>query len=168
MRRAVPVAIDGNGHWLLQPNLQRGFSFLEVMTAIVIAAILAMIAIPSFTILMTKYRLNGATRQVFSDLMAARMKAITLNRRVQVFFLGDNRTYKICDDANGDGNVLVTEGDVQTRDIQGNYFSVTLGSTGDPVFEPRGTTMNSRIVTVTNSSGSKTIRVDASGGVRIE
>lgn len=168
MRCAIPVGIDGKGKCLLRLNRQRGFSFPELMTAIVIAAILAMIAIASFTTLMPKYRLNGATRQVFSDLMLARMKAITLNRRVRIFFLGDNRTYKICDDANGDGTVAITEGDVQTEDIQGNYSNVTVTTTGDPIFESRGTAMNSRIVTVTNSSGSKTIRIDASGGVRIE
>lgn len=147
--------------------MTEGFTFPELMVAIVVAAILAAIAVPTFTRLVTRYRLNGAAREVFSDLNAARMKAITLNRKVEVFFV-DERTYRICDDADGNGTVGPTEGDPQTKDIQGNFPSVTLAATGNPRFESRGTVLNSRAVTVTNSAGTKTIRVDASGGIRIE
>jgi hypothetical protein len=102
-----------------------------------------------------------------SELMSARMKAITLNRKVQVFFL-DTHTYRICDDFNGDGVVGNPEGDAQTKDIQGNYYGITFTASGDPIFESRGTAVNDGGITVTNSSGSKNILINTGGGVRIQ
>jgi type IV fimbrial biogenesis protein FimT len=145
---------------------QEGFTLIELMAGLVIFGILAAIAVPSFLKVMPKYRLNGAARQVMSDLMSARMKAITLNRSVGIFFL-DNHTYRMCDDANGDGVVGNPEGNAQTKDIQADYYNVTFASTGDSIFDPRGTAAPAVTVTLTNSSGPKSITVTTSGGVRI-
>jgi len=101
-----------------------------------------------------------------SDLMSAKMKAITLNRKVKIFFL-NSHTYRICDDADGDGTVANPEGNAQTKDIQAEFYNVTFASTGDPIFDPRGTAASAVTATVTNSAGSKSITVSTGGGVRI-
>ena len=149
------------------PKREVGFTLTELMVTITVFAILAGIAIPSFMSLMPGMRLNGAARQVMSDLMAARMKAVKLNKRTKVFF--DNSSqYRICDDANNDTTVDSGEGDVVDRSIQANYQDVSfdLENTADPVFSPRGTATN-RTITLENPSGSKTVTVAITGRVKI-
>ena len=148
------------------PKRETGFTLTELMVTIVVFAILAGIAIPTFMSLMPGMRLNGAARQVMADLMAARMKAVKLNQRTKVFF--DTSTqYRICDDDDNNGTVASGEGDVVTRNIQANYHDVTLSKTADPVFQSRGTAAGTT-VTVTNASGSKYVKVATTGRVKID
>src|SRR5690348_13977722 len=59
----------------------RGFSIAEILVAIVVFGILAGIAVPQFVAFRPKNRLNGAARQVYSELMWARSKAVNDNSR---------------------------------------------------------------------------------------
>ena len=148
-------------------NKQSGFTLIEMMIIIAILAIFAGIAIPNYLAYLPKSRLNGAARQVMGDLMAARMKAVSLNHRVKVFFYSDYQ-YKICDDADNSGTVADGEGDVQLRDIQNEYYDVKFDSSNppDPVFSSRGTATTTTI-TLQNSSGSKDITISIAGRVKI-
>ena len=147
---------------------QSGFTLIEMMIVIAVLAIMSAIAIPNFMSLLPGMRLNGAARQVMGDLMAARMKAVKLNKKTKVFF--DNSSqYRICDDADSNATVDDGEGDVVDRSIQANYQDVSfdLGRTADPVFSPRGTATN-RTITLENTSGSeKSITISIAGRVKI-
>ena len=68
----------------------RGFSLAEVLVAIGIFAILAAIATPQFIAFRPKNRLNGAARQIYSELMWARSKAVTENGSYMVTFRTKN------------------------------------------------------------------------------
>ncbi len=143
----------------------KGFTMIELMIILAVLAILIGIAIPSYNSLMPRYRLNGAARLVATDLSGARMKAVKLNRRVQVFF--SSPEYKICDDANQNGTVATDEGDVQNIDLQTQYPGVSLSSSGgDLIFHPRGTAVNEVTVTLTNASGFKQVEVNIAGRVK--
>ena len=148
-------------------KMESGFTLAELIIVMAIFGILTAIAIPNFISMMPKYRLNGAARLVMGDLMAARMKAVSLNKKVKVFFFNDHQ-YKICDDANNNGKVSDGEGDVQLRYIQTEYPDVkfNLNKTSDPIFSPRGTATN-RTITLQNSSGSKKITISIAGRVKI-
>jgi type IV fimbrial biogenesis protein FimT len=151
----------------LTVKIESGFTLAELIIVMAIFGILTAIAIPTLVSMMPKYRLNGAARQVMGDLMAARMKAVSLNKKVKVFFFNDHQ-YKVCDDENNNGKVSDGEGDVQTIDIQIEYPDVKfdLNKTSDPTFSPRGTATN-RTITLQNSSGSKKITISIAGRVKI-
>jgi len=144
----------------------RGFTLVELMIVIAIMAILAAIAAPNFQSYMAQRRVNGAARQVMTDLIEARMKACSLNQRVKVSF-GSNHTYQVWNDADGNGTVADNEGDDIERDIHPDYNDVTFSASANPFFLPRGTAIGSTI-TLTNSSGSKYVKVALSGRIKID
>ena len=148
----------------------KGFTLVEMMIVIAIMALLAAIAAPNLQAYMAQRRLNGAARQVMTDLMAARMKACSLNQKVKVSFgsVGSvGHTYQIWNDADGNGSVADNEGDDIERDIHPDYHDVTFRASANPFFLPRGTAVGSTI-TLTNTSGSKYVKVALTGRVKID
>lgn len=143
----------------------KGFTLVEMLIVIAVMGIMMTIAIPNYQTFMTQRRLNGAAREVMSDLMAARMQAITKNNRFRVIVV-DAAQYQILDDANNNNAVDAGEA-IQTKNIQTNYHDVTLSKTANPIFNPRGTATLGGTITVTNPRGSKYVIVALNGRVRI-
>jgi len=144
---------------------KRGFTLVEMMIVIAVLTIIAAIAAPHFQTYMAQRRLNGAARLVMTDLMDARMKAVSENNQFKVFFL-DTHQYKVLDDENNNGTEDTGETSV-TKDIQSNYPGVTLSASAHPIFYPRGTAWGTT-VTLTNTSGSKSVSVSTAGRVKIQ
>lgn len=72
-----------------------GFTLVELMITIAVAAILLAIATPSFTSLINSSRLTGAANEMVAVLQGARMEAV---RR--------NSTISVCVDCNGDDSLI--------------------------------------------------------------
>ena len=62
----------------------RGFTVVEVLLVLTIAAVLASFSIPMAMSAMQAYRLNGATREVSNQISAMRLEAVSKNRRMRL------------------------------------------------------------------------------------
>jgi len=150
----------------LKTHTQEGFSLIEIIIVMVIIGALAGTAIPVYIGMGPSIRLSGATRQIMGDLMWARMQAISQNNEYKVFFLDDHR-YQILDDTDNDGNIDSGESTI-TKDIQEKYDGVTFTSNNNPIFHPRGNASNLATITLTNSFGTKQVKIAITGRVKIE
>jgi prepilin-type N-terminal cleavage/methylation domain-containing protein len=82
-----------------------GFTLIELLVAIAILAVLALIAIPAFSVWMPEYRLKQAARELYSNLQRAKMGAVRANEfwgvsfengtpgRYRIYSLGPNRQW---------------------------------------------------------------------------
>ena len=137
-----------NRHFLSD---RRGFSLMEVLAAIAIFGLLTVIAVPQFNAFRPMNRLNGAARQVYSELMWARSKAVNDNSAYVVTF-PTNQTMQIAGST------------TKTINIQTEYSDVTLTSSASTItFSSRGTTDVSPTITLTNPGGTKTVTVRITG-----
>jgi type IV fimbrial biogenesis protein FimT len=143
-----------------------GFTMIELMIVIAVLVVLLTIAAPTFRSFMAQSRLNGAAREVASDLMAARMQAIKENNRFKVSFINDHQ-YTILDDDNNNGTADSGEA-TQTKDIQNVFQDVTMTYNNNPIFSPNGTASNLATVTLSNSRGSKYVKVAITGRIKTD
>ena len=141
-----------------------GFSLVELIIVIAILAILATVAVPSLQSFMAQRRLNGAARLVMSDLMNARMTAVSQNRNVQVSFPTSSAATYTCDPTSA----------ALSRNIQTGfgYHDVTVAAATSPTFVSSGrlsATVGMTIILTSSTLGqTKSVTVNSSGRVAIE
>ncbi|MBW2265462.1 MAG: GspH/FimT family pseudopilin [Deltaproteobacteria bacterium] len=145
-------------------NNSEGFTLLEITIVIAIAGILAAIAVPSLVSQLPRYRLSGAARQVMGDLMWARMQAVNEKNEFRIFII-DSHRYQILDDDDNNGSVGSGE-KVQVKDIRDEYPDVSISNTTNPIFFPRGSASMGTI-TLSNSSGSRKLKIHLTGRVKM-
>jgi prepilin-type N-terminal cleavage/methylation domain-containing protein len=134
---------------------RRGFSLGEILVVVGVFSILAVIAVPQFGAFRPKFRLDGATRQIYSELMWARSKAVN-----------DNSSYVVTFPTNQ--TMLITGLTTKTVNIQTEYSDVTLTSSASTVtFSSRGTADVAPTITLTNSGGTKTVTLRITGTASI-
>ena len=144
----------------------RGFTLGEVLAVVSIITIVTAIGVPTFLAFQPGFRLNGGTREILGKLMWARAQAVEENSTYVVIF-PNNHSMQILKDNNLNGSWDTGEW-TQTIDIQSEYSDVTFAVSGsNPMFNGRGTTNGSTTITVTNSSGFKTVTVSPTGNVKI-
>ena len=97
-------------------RFDRGFSLVELVTAVGVVAIVAAVGVPELAAYNAQYRLTSAARQLAVDLTRARMKAIGENLYVRVQFgsnsvgsLAQGNTYRLA--ISSDGTTYTSFGD---------------------------------------------------------
>jgi len=81
-----------------------GFTLMELMVTVAIIAIMSAIAIPSVFSYLPKHRMNGATRDVYSAMQYARLRAVKEKTHVVINFNAGADSYSVfIDDGRGGG-----------------------------------------------------------------
>ncbi len=140
-------------------STKSGFMLYEVVVVMAIISIVSAISMLNYMSWIPEIRLNGAARQVMSDLVAARMTSVKENVSVAVTFL-DNHSYSVTAGI-GTGTATAT-----IRDLQPDYPGTALVKFNSVLFSSKGTASLSTL-TLQNSSGIKKITIAITGRVKI-
>lgn len=133
---------------------RRGFSTIELVVVLAIAAIIAAIALPGWKSWSHNAALNSSIRQIQSELHAIKMRAAAENVGFQFAYLQDANEYTIQRDSKPLHTKPITQG-------------TTITKSGTISFSPRGTAGGNR-VRLRNAAGvCRQIVVAATGRVRV-
>ncbi len=141
---------------------------MELLTLVVLVAILAAIAIPSVTPVVLRHRLRGAAWQLGGDLRLARQRAVTLQQRFRICVtdcaipVPAGRYSLERDDGTALNPRWVSEDGVAVRLPR----DVAVSATATASFAPTGTASGSTF-TLSNLLGTYQITVSSVGRVRV-
>lgn len=147
-------------------NNNRAFTLLELIVVLAVIAVLSVLALPNFKDFMAQRRLNGAAKEVQSNLMASRMQAVSENRKI-IQKIDNSSQYTIFRDNNRNGTMEAGEW-IVTKDLHPAYYDVSFLTLSGAViaFYPNGTASPATI-NLEGSTGSKRITISISGRVKI-
>ena len=159
-----PTSLRGVYTYRMKPQLQRcrtnqnGFTLVELMVTIAIAAILVAIAVPSFRSMILSNRIHGATAEFQSALAIARAEAIKRGGDARVTIVANSKVGTVSDWASGvtvfydttnnanDGNPPATDFNVimRTSAVAADVSAtVALGGPNHIIYNGMGRTMSS-------------------------
>lgn len=156
MEHAPTLTAAGRSH---RPS---GFTLLSQLAALAIIGILLAIAAPIYRDIIPRVRLQGAARQVVSDLMFARMKAVRENSRQRVMFLSPVAYQVLSEREDGAWSPVLS------RELSQDYQGVQLVANRDPLFTPGGRASVLATIRVGNEAGERRVSVNITGRVKLE
>ena len=137
--------------------MKKGFSLLESLITLSVAAILLYAGSNAFLNLAPKYRLKRAAWEIQTRLNYARYKAIFEGRPVRVSFKPAGYTVEKY-------NEILKE---WRPDVSGSIEGVKIEANNSPTFHPLGTVSNLATITVSNSWGKYQITLAISGRIKV-
>ncbi len=138
-----------------------GFSFVELLTATAVGAVLLTLAVPQLPVFWAQFQLGNSARQVAITLQRARMRAVGENGFYRVVFAADN-TYVLQSSVDGSSFANAEQPLVLPDGIG------FLGTLPQPTFNRLGTVGSDAQVVVVNSLGQvKTVAINILGKISI-
>lgn len=142
------------------PFCDRGFTLLELLVVVAILSILGAIAIPVWSVLLPTFALNGAARQIQSELNRIKAQAIAENTTFRLAFSAPADNYTV----ERVGATTTQQGVKPLPDGIDIRKAITLG------FTPRGTATpgTGGTIKLCNSKGAGTnVVLSSTGRVRV-
>ena len=138
---------------------RKGFSIIELIIVIAIIAVLSTFAVPAFLKYTANANLKSATREITSDILNQKEKAISENRKQRITFSTANESYTL-EERNAADTAYENP---QTRTLKhfGSNIDITSGYT--MTFQTRGTAKNGTIKLANNRGSIATITVNITG-----
>ena len=161
------------------PRAAAGFTVIELMFVIALAAVLLSIGLPSLTNLVISNRLSSVSADLMTDLTFARATAISRAQRVGICASNDqatcngsswNQGWVIYLDANSSGTFEVaTETLLRVHDPLPTGVTVTVAPTTlDVIYRPSGPADASRTFTVCKSGMvGRLVSINATGRTQV-
>lgn len=142
-----------------------GFTLLEVMIVVVIMGVMAAIATPNFFSLLDTIRVGGAAKNLASEMMLAKFRAISENHKYIVTFDVTGNSFSIYSDSDNDYDTIGLESNeiVKTVNIVADYPNVVYGY----VTGTKGTSGNVITESVTFTSNPKRVVFKPDGTANI-
>ena len=137
-----------------------GFTLVEIIVALAIFGILTAIALPDWGTVLLTFSLNGATRQVQSELHRIKMKAVSEKVNLKLVYSDKAKSYQV----QRDGTLVETKTLPKGIELRTATSPLTLE------FTPRGTPTTTSPVTVflcNSKNEGKNIVIRATGRIRI-
>ena len=175
---------------IINKSKHTGFTLIEMIVTVSIAAILASIAIPSFTTMIKNNRLTASTNELVSALILARSEALKRSQNVSVcastnqtscsgtnFATGwivfvdcsspPNGVLDATVDCNGDGDTTDADDKDTIVKVHGPIAGMSISKTGNTGYQAYNFAGRSAVstftVTPTSGSGSKQISISLTG-----
>jgi len=106
-----------------------GFTLIEVMIVVAIMGVMAAISTPSIFSLLDTIRVSGAARNLASEMMLAKFRAISENNNYVITFDVAGNSFNVYDDNDGDYATVGAEANelVKTVNISSDYPNVIYG-----------------------------------------
>lgn len=151
----------------------RGFTFIELMVALSVTTILAVVAVPNLQQVLQRRQLEGAAGEMYSNLLMARSQAIEKNRNAFVDFSGSGASWSyglddsaVCDPAvSGDCTINSAERVYKSSAWKNVSLAQTFSGSGLS-FEPRrGMASVSGTIQITSAAGEVDLTVSPIGYV---
>ena len=157
-----------------------GFTLVELMVVIAIISVSLIIAIPTYHLtIKPTVSLNGAARQLYSDVQLTRLRAVSDNTRCGLFFSA-GPGYTIFRDNNSNSQYDAGEEVIKTVNLSNEYPKVQFDTSqggGDGInfannsfsMTAKGlATLDGEVYLINNKGKGRRIDVNIMGGVRLE